>query len=134
MTRRPEEEYVSHCKAVVAARKAAEIDAPTPTSEDPWWEKGPHIEKDGRSYYVHEIGCLQSNLNDAIREHPDWYLVAAVVRGRDVEVHGLGDDDAVTLGEIHADFEKLDLDEDRWTVELMPSKKGKWWGVTSKDP
>ena len=134
MTRRPEEEYIVHCKAVVAARKAAKIDAPTRTSEDPWWEEGPHIEKDGRSYYVHAIGCLQSNLNDAMRGHPDWYLVVAAVRGRDIEVHGLGDNDAVTLGELHAAFEDLDLDENRWAVELTSSEKPKWWGVTSKDP
>ena len=43
---------------------------------DPWWEEGPHIENDGRCYYVHAIGCLQSHLGSAIRIHPDWYLVA----------------------------------------------------------
>jgi hypothetical protein len=134
MTRRgEEEEYVLHCMAVIAARKAAGLNVPTQTPEDPWWEEGPHIKRDGRSYYVHAMGCLQSNLGQAMQEHPDWYLVAAIVRGRDVEVHGLGDDDAVTLGEVQASGDSLDPDEKRWAIELTPREKRKGWGVTSDD-
>jgi hypothetical protein len=128
-----EEEYVLHCMAVTAARKAAGLGAPTQAPDDPWWEEGPHIEKDGRSYYVHAMGCLQSNLGHAMQEHPDWYLVAAVVRGRGVEVHGLGDDDAKTLAEIQAAEESLDPDEKRLAIELTPREKRKRWGVASDD-
>jgi hypothetical protein len=95
------EEFVLHSEAVVAARIAAGLEGPTQSSEDPWWDEGPHIEKDGRCYYVHAMGCLQSHLGHAMLEHPDWYLVTALVRGGTVEVHGL-DDHFVTLGEIRA--------------------------------
>ena len=44
----------------------------------------------------------------------------AIVRGRSVEVHGIEDDEARTLGEVHASVENLDLDDMRLAVELTP--------------
>ena len=84
-------------------------------------------------YFVHAMGCLQSNLGQAMQEHPDWYLVSAIVRGRNVEVHGLGADDAVTLGEIQATGERLDPDQRRLAIELTPREKRRAWGVTTDD-
>jgi hypothetical protein len=132
-SRTDDEEYVLHSVAVIAARKAAGLDVPTQTPDDLWWDEGPHIEKDGRSYYVHAMGCLQSNLGHAMQDHPDWYFVAVVVRGHAAEVHGLGDDDAMTLGEIQAAGGSLDPDEKRWAMELTPREKRRGWGVTSGD-
>ena len=129
-----QDEFVIHCAAVIAARRAAGLEAPTQTLEDPWWEEGPHFEKGGRSYYVHALGCLESSLGDAMQEHPGWYLVTALVRGRSVEVHGIEDDEARTLGEVHASLESLNLDDMSLAVELTPHEKRGAWGVTSPDP
>ena len=97
-------------------------------------EEGPHLEEGVRWYYVHALGCLQSSLGDAMREHPGWYLVTALVRGGSVEVHGIEDDEARTLGEVHASVEHLEVDDMRFAVELTPHEKRGAWGVTSPDP
>ena len=134
MSQGDEEEYRLHCMAVIAARKAAGfVGIPLRDPDDPWWEEGPHIVKDGRSYYVHAMGCLQSNLGHAMQEHPDWYLVAALVQGPNVEVHGLEDDDAITLAEVRATEEGLGPDERRLAWELTSREKRKAWGVGVKN-
>jgi hypothetical protein len=92
-------------------------------------DEGPHIERDGRCYYVHAMGALQPLLGRAMAEHPDWYFVAAVIRGRDVELHGLGDDDALTLGDLRTMGHSLDLDERRLAVELTAREKREAWDV-----
>jgi hypothetical protein len=115
--------------AVIAARKAAGLEPPTKSPEDLWWDEGPHIEKDGRCYYVHAMGCLQSQLGRAIRDHPDWYLVAAVVRGHLVELHGL-DNHVMTLGEVKARGHALTPDDVRLAIELTPTEKRKLWEVS----
>ena len=117
--------------AVVAARKAAGLEAPMQTVDDPWWDEGPHVEESGRSYYVHALGALTFNLGEAMRAHPDWYLITAIVRGNTVEVHGIEDDEARTLGEVRASAADLDLDDKRLAVELTPREKREAWGVTS---
>ena len=133
MTNREEhDEYVLHTMAVIAARKAAGFEPPTDPG-DQWWEEGPHIEKDGRSYYVHAMGCLHSNLGQAMLEHPDWYLVVAVVSGRDVKLHGLADP-VITLAEIEAGGDALTADDMRLALELTPHEKREMWGVSSPEP
>jgi hypothetical protein len=127
------DENLLHTMAVIAARKAVGLDVPTQTPEDPWWNEGPHIEKDGHSYYVHAMGCLQPNLGRAMHEHPDWYFVRVIIRGPEVEVNGLGDDDAMTLGEVRAAGKGLDPDEIRLAIELTSREKRKAFGVTSDD-
>ena len=83
MSQGDEEEYRLHCMAVIAARQAAGlVGIPRRDPDDPWWEEGPHLEKDGRSYYVHAMGCLQSNLGHAMEEHPDWIRGSARPRSR----------------------------------------------------
>jgi hypothetical protein len=122
------EEFVLRCKAIIAARRAAGLENRPQSPGDRWWDEGPHIEKDGRCYYVHAMGCLVSHLGDAMLEHPDWYLVTALVRGDTVELHGLGDH-AVTLGEIRAMGDNLDPDDMRLAIELTPQEKRRGWGV-----
>jgi hypothetical protein len=129
-TEQDEQEYVLHTVAVFAAREAAGLGFPTQSPGDPWWFEGPHIEKDGRSYYVHAMSCFESRLGAAMRNHPDWYLVAAMVRGRDVELHGL-DDHLVTLGEIRAITEALSPDELRLAIALTPRARRKLWGISA---
>jgi hypothetical protein len=54
------------------------LELPTQSADDPWWDTGPHVEKDGRLFYVHAMGCLQAQLGQAVVEHPDWYFVAVL--------------------------------------------------------
>ena len=122
MTKRGElDEYTLHTMAIIAARKKAGLDLPTASPEDPWWSEGPHIEMDGHSYYVHAMGCLRSQLGQVMDEHPDWYLVAAYVRGRQVEIHGL-DDSLMTLAEVQAKGRDLTPDEMRLAMELTAGR------------
>ena len=124
-----EDEYVLHCLAVIAARKAAGLEPATADTSDAWWDEGPHVEKDGRSYYVHAMGCLQSHLGHAILEHPNWYLIAALVRGDEIELHGF-DDPVITLGEVRTAGEALPADKVRVAIDLTPREKRKMWGVS----
>jgi hypothetical protein len=128
-----QEEFNLHTMAVIAARKAASLPLPTPSIDARWWSEGPHLEMDGRSYYVHAMGCLQSELGQAIHKHPEWYLVGAVVRGDSVQLHGLDESSAVTLGEVGAAGEALSPDEVRLAVEFTPAEKRAWWGVVPPD-
>jgi hypothetical protein len=52
---------------------------------------------------------FRDDLGVAVRKHPDWYLVLATVRGRDVELHGLGDK-TMTLGDAHKMSQALSPD------------------------
>jgi hypothetical protein len=115
----------------MAARKAVGLGLPSQSPDDPWWSEGPHIEQDGRSYYVHAMGCLGSELGRAMRDHPDWFLIAAFVRGRRIELHGL--DDAQTLAEVRAAGADLTTDELRTAIEATPAEKRRLWGVTETD-
>jgi hypothetical protein len=117
-----EEEFVLHTVAIITARRAAGLERPPQSPEDPWWSEGPHIEKDGRSYYVHAMGCLQSELGRAMHEHPDWYLIAAIVRGGSVSLRGL-DDALITLAEVHTSGASLSADERRLALELTPAER-----------
>jgi len=98
-----------------------------------WWSDGPHVEKDGRRYYVHAMGCLRSDLGRAIREHPDWYLIAAVVRGRNVQLHGLDDDDALALADVGEMREALSPDEMLAAIEFSAAEMRRRWGVSFPD-
>jgi hypothetical protein len=123
MSRDDASEFALHTMAVIAARKAAGLPLPTQHPDDSWWMEGPHVEKDERSYYVHAMGCLPSQLGRAMREHPDWYLVGAFVRGTTVELHGLDDSSATTLAEVTAASSELSADEWRLAIELTPGEK-----------
>ena len=120
MSRDETSEFVLHTMAVMAARKAAGLPPPTQHPDDPWWLEGPHVDKDGRSYYVHAMGCLQPQLGRAMRAHPDWYLVAAFVRGARVEVHGLDDSSAMTLAKVRTAGGELSADEKR--LAMRPAR------------
>ena len=126
-------EYSLHVMAIFAARRAVGLPHPAQQPGDPWWSEGPHIEKDGRSYYVHAMGCLQSDLGRAMQQHPDWYMVAAYVRGRTVELHGL-DDRVMTLAEVQAAGDASTPDERRLAIELTPGEKRKRWEVSTPKP
>ena len=76
------------------------------------------------------MGCLQPQLGRAMRAHPDWYLVAAFVRGARVEVHGLDDSSAMTLAKVRTAGGELSADEKRLAIELTPAENRKSWGVS----
>jgi hypothetical protein len=124
-------QYLLHSAAVYAACLAAGLPAPDKPADDPWWDEGPHVEKDGRRYYVHARGCLYSQLGQAMQDHPDWYLIGAVVQGRRVQIRGL-DDVLITLGEIQALSATLSADEMRLAIELTPAEKRELWGVRDR--
>ena len=80
------EEFRLHTAAVIVALQSGWTRAPAPkVGDDPWWLTGPHLEKDGRSDHVHAMGCFQSQLGQAMLDHPDWYLVPVIVSGKDVQ-------------------------------------------------
>ena len=121
-------EYVMHTRAVMAARIAVGLEPLPESPDDSWWETGPHLEVDGRSYFVHAMGCLQAQLGRAMRDHPDWYLVGIVVRGANCEIRGLASDQRVTLGTVSETAENLTPDETRLAIELTNREKRRGWG------
>ena len=68
-----------------------------------------------------------------MHEHPDWYLIAAVVRGHNVGLQGL-DDPCITLAEVRTEGDSLSADEIRLAFELTPAEKRKAWGVSDPRP
>lgn len=128
MKRRDEEEkrqYILQTAAIHAAREAAGVDQRARPIDDRWWVEGPHIEKDGRSYYVHALGAFPLRLAQAIRAHPDWYLVVVLTRGRRLEIYGLDDDERVTLEDFHAQVRDLSAEELRLAAERTLQEKGR---------
>jgi len=128
MKRRDEEEkkqYILQTAAIHAARKAAGADQPARPLEDPWWSQGPHIEKDGRSYYVHALGAFPLQLAHAIRAHPDWYLVVVLTRDHRHEIYGLDDEERVTLEDFRTRVRDLSADELRLAAERALQEKGR---------
>lgn len=124
-------EFKLHLAAVFAAHMHFGLPLPTQSPDDPWWSEGPHIEKDGRSYYVHAMGCLESELGHAMLEHPDWYLIAGFVRDGTVELRFL--DDPLTLGELRTVGDALTPDEMRLAIETTAAEKRAMWGVTGNE-
>jgi hypothetical protein len=128
MKRRDEEEkqqYVLQTAAIHAARKAAGVGRPARSIEDPWWLQGPHIEKEGRSYYVHALGAFPLHLAHAIRAHPDWYLVVVLTRDRRHEIYGLDDEERVTLADFRTRVRDLSAEELRLAAERTGHEKGR---------
>jgi len=123
----PLEEHVLHTRAVIAARKAAGLELPTQSADDPWWDTGPHVEKDGRLFYVHAMGCLQAQLGQAVVEHPDWYFVAVLPQadaeyGVMFDVRGLKGE-LGTLEDVRAGADSLSPDERRLAIEFTNREK-----------
>jgi hypothetical protein len=128
MKRRDEEEkkqYILQTAAIHAAREAAGVDQPARPIDDPWWFEGPHIEKDERSYYVHALGAFPLHLAQAIRAHPDWYLVVVLTSGGRLEIYGLDDEERVTLEDFRTQVRELSADELRLAAERTLSEKGR---------
>jgi hypothetical protein len=125
-------EYRVHTLAIFIARKAAGLSMPKRDPDDPWWFEGPHVEKDGRRYYVHAMGCFQAELGRAMDEHPDWYLIGAIVRRDRVYLRGL-DHPLITLAEVSRASDSLSPDQIRLALELTPAEKRKSWGVSDPE-
>jgi hypothetical protein len=126
-------EYRLHTLAIFTARNAAGLPLPERPPGDPWWFEGPHVESGGRHYYVHAMGCFQAELARAMNAHPDWHLIAAVVRRDSVYLRGL-DSPRIALAELRTASESLSANEIRLALELTPAEKRKRWGVSDPRP
>jgi hypothetical protein len=125
-----ESHYVMHTAAVMAARITYGLE-PLPTFESAeqlhdWLDTGPHLVRGGRSYYVHAMGALQAGLGQAMANHPDWYLVRVLVRGKRARI---APGPELTLAEVSRRAQGLSLDEVREAFELTSQEKRRMWGV-----
>jgi hypothetical protein len=119
------DEFIFHTLAVIAARGVLGLDG---LAED--MENGPHIEHEGRSYYVHAWGCLPGNLGRAMKDHPDWYLLAVRIDGRRADVIGLPPwHEPVTLAQVKEMTDSLPPDEKRLAFEFTPAEKQRMYGM-----
>lgn len=127
-------DYALHTMAVMATRKAYGLEPlPEFASQEEqcaWLDAGPHLVREARSYYVHAMGVLQSGLGQAITDHPDWHLIAVLVRGNSAEVHNTD----LTLGELGNRVEGASQDTVRLAYELTSRERRVMWGVGMNRP